>query len=332
MSADSVDKGLGDFDYLTVGEGKMGQPPTGKTGVRVWESLTAYADTAANVPDRCRDYFTTDREWSGGTLDNSVKLAREGWGEIRDDVERIKLHVTALTDAETVSDTFGFTYDVAGQAIDMGRYMEGQPECMLESVLQPVARKGKVVRVLVPVDFTSEVEPKQAMRRGAGIVALVDSLAKAHYTLEVWAIMSGKGSGSGGPSSYKANGKSANRWTYIVKVASAAMPYDPAAVAFGLGHCSMLRRLAFSVLNQENDDMRAFNNITDSGGGSYGGVSRTRLTDLPMDSQTAPTIVLPDLDSRTAREWDTDEKIATWINEQVARIVNGDDNLNDREW
>lgn len=280
-------------------------------------TLTEFADIAEQIgQEEVTEQRQGNSKWYEGTLDDALRMARgEGWKGGTKTIDSINLEVSRLVDAEVVSDTFSYRYDVVGGAIDIGRFLTGEPECMIEAHPVPLAKRGKVVRVVVPFGISSAVKPSEILRRGSAVVSLIDALARAHYSLEVWSVMACH-SGS------KARTSVTHRFAYAVKVLGAADKYDPALVAYGTGHPTMFRRLAFMVGEHENRTTRhrfGWDNKY------YGSPSwEASIADLPEYAQNGPSIVLPFLDMYETAKYATDESIAAWIEEQVTAIKTGE--------
>jgi len=172
----------------------------------------------------------------------------------------------------------------------------------------PLAKSGKVVRVVVPICTSGSVQQEHMRRRGAAVVSLIEAMSRAHYSVEVWAVL-------------VINASNNKRSAYAVKVQSAAENYDPAMVAFGVGHPGMLRHLGFVVEEHENESFKRAYGI----GTSYGHYPFDCVVeDLPKYAQNGPAIVLPMLDYKEVRKYETDEAIAKWIEEMVRKVESGE--------
>lgn len=286
------------------------------TYCRTFDSLDQFAKCAYSTPKE-KWHEAESNKWAGGTHLQAKRMAMgKGWEESLGMVEAITSHVANLVDAETVSDTFQYRYDVVGGAIDMGKFLTGEPECMIEAHPVPIARRGKVARVVVPITYSAGVPSDLAQRRGAAIVGLIESLARAHYSLEVWAV--------GVAQSVYGHKRSA----YSIKVADAAVHFDPALVAYGVGHTTMFRRLYFNVEMLEGPMFRENWNVPHGMGKPPGDAV---LADLPAYAQNGPAVILPELAmSQMYSLWGNDQKIAEWIEKEVARIASGEEYVSDR--
>lgn len=179
-----------------------------------------------------------EEDWAGSkTLSEACDLALAGWHEVRPEVDRIMDHLT-----ERLSDRFGSQFvtrhDVTGAFVDMGRFMDCEPECMVSFVEQPQSAMGRVVKILVAGTASAYIQPEDIRRRGIAVIALVDTIHKLGLGVELWWDNSVNGSGPAGRS---------NTYTTAVKVHDSSEPLDIDEVMFALAHPSMLRRVTFSV-------------------------------------------------------------------------------------
>jgi hypothetical protein len=122
----------------------------------------------------------------------------------------------------------------------MGRYMSGDPECMIDYVTEPQARMGRVIKVMVNVANSASISAEQIINRGVVVVALLDVLKKLGLGVELWTEMaiSDKGVDSG------------NRFSQLVKVHDSADMLDVDSTMFAIAHPSMLRRIGFGSVEQ----------------------------------------------------------------------------------
>ena len=174
-----------------------------------------------------------DAEWAGvRTFDEAETLARNGWHDIRDDIDRI---VDSIRNdlRETTADVWTARHDVTGAAVDVGAFLQGVPECMVEHNLTREASFGRVVVVNVNVGALADVSPDHIMKRGAAIVALIETLAILNHTVELWAESTVTQAG--------------NTVTIHTRIKAEAEPLDVDAIMYCFAHPSMLRHLVFAA-------------------------------------------------------------------------------------
>jgi hypothetical protein len=212
----------------------------GNTAFRLesWNSFGEFLDYVESNPkplssNEGRSSFT------GGTssLSDAVRLARQGYREVRPDVDRM---VNDLTDriSGKLDNRYDVRHNVCGSDVDMGRYVQGEPECMMEWVSEPAEAMGRVVKIVVNAAASSYVTAEQIKARGAAVLALIDTIHKLGVGLEVWSEcgISNKGVNKG------------DRFGFAVKIHSSEDMVDIDAIMFALAHPSMLRRAVFSAM------------------------------------------------------------------------------------
>lgn len=241
--------------------------------------------------------------WAGASFPKALEMARgDGYKQAIAKAEEIAGHVEHLVDAQLTKNTFQAVYATAGAEVDMGRFLSGEPECMVESEPIVISRHGRAVRIAVPVCYSSNVGKDEILARGAAVMALVGVLRRCQHPLEVWATIN----------IHTTNGEN-GRLSYMIKVQSADQPVDMGRLMYALAHPSMLRQLGFAAEDGEDETTRKQFGI---GYGSYGtapfGIAESDFTD-----QVENTIILPALRGRG--EWDISQSVE-WVKEQLARI------------
>lgn len=237
----------------------------------------------------------------------SFKAARNmaveaGYMDVVPDAEKLVSYVEETVAADLFATTFTSTWEVAGGSVDVGRFLAGEPECMLESQAIRISRHGRAVRIAVPVNYSCSVPAEYILRRGAAIMALVDILARAQHPVEIWAGM--------------CNSRREARSCILVKVQAANEPLDMGRVMFALAHPAMLRQLGFAAEQTFPDSVRKAMGYVRGGG--YGGAPfDVRETDF--DETDGTTIVLPPIATGHADTW-TEAQALEWIREQIALI------------
>lgn len=225
-----------------------------------------------------------------------------GFWEALPEAEAFAARVEAEVDLTTSQVTFSSRYDVAGAEVDMGRFLSGEPECMIESVPFQVARQGRAVRVVVPGCYNGETSIQSVRNRGAAVVALCLTLSRAQHPVEVWV-------------GFANHGKSGARYAYMVRVQKANEPLDEGRIMYALAHETSNRRLCFSVKEQGDATTREDLRITATGGG-YGTIPRyVELADLP--DEQANTIILEDFDQQS--DWSERAAVA-WLNRTITEL------------
>ena len=96
------------------------------------------------------DSRSADRGWPAPPGSRRCELAIDGWPLA---LEETDVTVAELRErARTLYSVTALepTWDVTGSEVDIGAYLSGVPECMVDAVPRQVSRRGKVVTFLVP--------------------------------------------------------------------------------------------------------------------------------------------------------------------------------------
>ena len=173
------------------------------------------------------------------SLKEAIALGLDGWSEVRPDVEKQLAELESQI-AEHVEPAFKAQHGVVGGAVDIARFIQGEPECMIDYVTEPLARMGRVVKVLVNMVFSSYVKTADVVQRGVVAVGLIDTLHKLGVGVEVWIEMP---TATDGVDSGDVNSQ-------LVLLHDSGELLDVDNLMFGMCHPSMLRRVGFSCTEQ----------------------------------------------------------------------------------
>ena len=154
---------------------------TMKDQLREYDSVGEFLDTATSKPSPLqmnqRASRTKDGEWSGVDFNSAVKLLREGWSEGYQKIKELTDKVGEIVGAKVVQDVS--YYDVSGAYVDVGRFLDGEPECMVE--YKPDKEMGtKNVTVVSSMSFSADVDPDEIIKNGVVAACIVDGLEIAN--------------------------------------------------------------------------------------------------------------------------------------------------------
>lgn len=262
--------------------------------VRKFDSLYALIEYAQGDTDMTgrRSSRDTDRpEWHGtADFDEAVNLALHGWSDVRPQVDRLTSQLNFQV-REVIHTAFQPVYDVQGAMVDVGAYLEGQPECMVDFLPVEQSRVGRVVNVIVQIGVASQVTKDEILARGAAVAALVEALAIAQHSTEIWIESSIKPTQGNKKASY----------TVLARVKEASERFDLDAFSFALAHPSMLRRIIFSCRERESVSTREYFGISPYG--NYGISEKGCL----MADEVGATVVVQGMNAHSReRQIDTD--------------------------
>jgi hypothetical protein len=173
---------------------------------------------------------TTDDGWAGASWDEVLRLATDGWTRQLPDAD---IGVAALRERvrdEVVTTALVPTWDVTGSEVDVGAYLAGVPECMVDAAPQRISTRGRVVTFLVPAGYGHRTPHTFVRNRGLALAALCSAIVEAGHSIEIWSGLCVRL--LDGP-----------RLASVARVISAAEPFDMGRLMFVMAHPAMLRRL-----------------------------------------------------------------------------------------
>jgi hypothetical protein len=108
--------------------------------------------------------------------EEAYRLATFGWAPGREMVEKVKAQIDGKLGSHNRQ--YEPAYDVSGAYVDVGRYCEGVPECMLTFEETETPQTG-FVWVHVSTGINGGVSNREIQLHGAAVGALVDALESA---------------------------------------------------------------------------------------------------------------------------------------------------------
>lgn len=155
------------------------------TNKRGWQYISTLYDSLDELADDAMKHWTGANA-SHRRMEEAASYAHNGWsgeGDALTSLDIIREAVRTST-ANLHMDTIrNPSFDVAGGAVDMGRYLAGDPECMMTFPMVKTSRVGKVIRLSASVDAYAGVS---LYRRGLGICALVEALTQCGHAVELY--------------------------------------------------------------------------------------------------------------------------------------------------
>lgn len=201
-------------------------------------SLNELVDLAKDVRDTAGTsydgYHPDDSEWVGATWDECEALATLGWTEKLDETLTAVASAISLVEREVNLSVFEPTLGVAGNMVDMGRYLAGDPRNMWSFPMVEVPAVGRVVTLCASVCYSSGCSHDEIIRRGMVVSAFAFALERLGLGVEMWADATTNGERDRNPS-------------VLVRLKGAHDYLDPSRVLYAYAHPSMLRRLCFAA-------------------------------------------------------------------------------------
>ena len=183
-----------------------------------------------STQNRELDSFQGVKNWA-----EAVQLRKDGWPEGLRKAEALASKITGIVAGQMPVQEI--MYAVSGNYVDIGRYLEGDPECFgyLEDTENLInAPMGKIVRIGVNVAVSAAVDKFTIERRGAAILAVTKLLELVGRSVTVDTIWASSDSGGG-------------KTTNVVKthVKKSGENLSPESLAFAIAHPAYLRMFQF---------------------------------------------------------------------------------------
>jgi hypothetical protein len=203
------------------------------------ESPKAHADSTSRVKAKSGGGMAA---WCGtNTFEEADKLARAGWDQGHEAIERMSGQINYGGNVKSIQPLPFF--DVAGCDADVSRYLEGDPESMIDFRMQESsAPQSAVQRFVLSGGANAGVSAAQYERRGAACMILCDLLEKAGYRVEIDLVTTYT---LGGRSQYK---------TWYAPLKGSDQPLDMNALAYWSMSIAAQRRHFFALCERTLED------------------------------------------------------------------------------
>lgn len=206
------------------------------------------------------------------TPGTAFAMARDGWDAHLDETLDLARETVETVEAETELMAFTPQWDVTGAMVDVGEYLAGVPECMIEIPPAPTTKYGRVVTMCASASYSCGVNAERLIERGKVITALAIELSRLGISLELYADMSASADGQ-------------YRSRILVKGANDIL--DPAKILFAFAHPGLLRVLSLTAMHGMSPGDRKRMHV----GGGYG------CPTPPKEDLPEGTIYLPEVKS-----------------------------------
>jgi hypothetical protein len=257
-----------------------------------WQEFIDRAQAPDTIPDGYGRHLKGD--WPGATWEEALRLATDGWTR---EVPEADVSVAALRERardEVATTALVPAWDVTGSEVDVGAYLAGEPECMVDAAPQRISVRGRVVTFLVPSGYVHTTPHEYVRNRGMALTALCSAIIAAGHSVEIWS----------GCCAYL--GK--ERFASVARVIAAGEPFDLGRLIFVLAHPAFFRRLWLAVWDSAPQDWAELMQRL-----SYGTPPDTCYPDDLPDGIRDP-YVFPYLEPSDP-QWETAESAMAWCQE-----------------
>ena len=264
-----------------------------------------------------RNSGTDFRFYGTENFDQAMNMARYGWTEKMDKIRKLETEIPQIYKTVQIPET---KFSVAGNAVDIGRYLMGVPDCMHQTrhrTYEYTDITHKYVKIVVNVAVSWNLGEDDIFNRGKNIATVINALESnnIHTKLilmnQVYKKAEQKNDNKKDLEDIFLSNKSAYdtvqpenapRYTIFITLKDYKDNFYLEKLMFPLAHRSFLRRLVFAAKERENKDVRQTFGFFKGGG--YG---------IPGD-------IFDDSDENTlyfnAGQYEQDK-----INEKLAKIL-----------
>lgn len=215
----------------------------GKLITHAYPSLSAFVDYQEAHPGYEMDRNPElEREFSGVTsMQEAFDRARKGLPESGIKILASSRELSASAMRQAAQLNVQEAYDLGGAYVDMGRYSEGTPECMVESVLQITPVISPVITIVSNCNASWTVNKNDLEERGRLVVALIKAVETSGRSTELWVDSTNVSRGGWGDAE--------QHYRISVCIKRASQPIDMGAVMYAFTDPSMLRALMFNAMH-----------------------------------------------------------------------------------
>jgi hypothetical protein len=234
--------------------------------------------TLSQAIDRLSDKHRPDRSdlasvnkspsqgWDLNTgFQNARDLATRGWDAKGDELWK-QVRSLALKVEVGVQEQ----YDVAGGSVDIGRYMSGEPECMVAPVITPLS----AVAVMVNIVARADADAQCLYNRGIAVAAVIHALQSSGRGVSLRVVEA------------VTSGEEEERHITDVTLQEFGEYINPGRLAFWTAHPAALRRCIFRYNEQQSDELRRQFGFREGRG--YGTPADLESKDIPEGAVYIP--------------------------------------------
>lgn len=175
--------------------------------------------------------------WDLGTdLNQAIKLLENGWPEGSKKVTELSAELGVENLVEQTCTIL--EPDFSGSILDVGEYINGNPEHFLEYTESEVPKP--VIKICVPLSISACENAQSLVNRGVAMLALIDAIELTGASTEVWV------------NSY-ISAKDQYRILSEIKIKASEEPFDVDKLAFIIAHPAFYRRIYFSFVENMNN-------------------------------------------------------------------------------
>jgi hypothetical protein len=212
--------------------------------IESFESLAALVERVKDSEHLAEANLPGYPNWYGTkNLSTAVKLAQTGWADGRNRIMALRAEMEWLVEKNATARTKAVQFETVGEYVDIGRFIDGEPECFGTYVEAQEGQSARVHRVIANISVSCNVSQETIFARGAAMYAAVDILESLGHRVELHCGIAGK-----------VWGRASLLQSATVCLKQAHEPVDADRLAFCLCHPAMYRRLGIVYMKMNKID------------------------------------------------------------------------------
>lgn len=182
-----------------------------------------------------KKFVDPSHEYHVDSLDKAHAIARQGLGQYA--VKAMSGAMLALENSERdiARDDLRSRYDVSGSEVDVTRYLEGEPENMVEYYWEQDAKPEPVATIVVSVACHCGIDGEAMIKHGNAIMELMVAVEDAGTQTEIWI------------DSHQSGGGKTARQAVCVKHAGGAL--DVSELMYAIAHPALFRAVMLNAMH-----------------------------------------------------------------------------------
>lgn len=211
-------------------------------GHHAYQTYLSVADFVSDVTEADNILHKGSDHFSGGSWETARQLAKDGWEDGVLEASSIMEEALKTIEEELDLPVFKPVWDVAGASVDIGRYLAGEPECMV--TFQPIkeSNAGRVVTLVASLSVSASISTQTMLKRGMAVLALALALQACQHETEIWIEETGE-------NSYPAGVPKLTVTRILLK--SAHDTIRDSDLAYWLAHPTAFRRWIFAAIEKQ---------------------------------------------------------------------------------
>ena len=145
-----------------------------------WEEMVLQADKSGGPSERSR----AEDDWFGSqTFPDAIRMGLEGLPVIGRQIKEDSGNIASIIFASMPKPDVD--YSTSGQIIDMGKYLDGLPECCLKLDV-PDSGGSRIVDIVVNASINCNQNADAVKNRGTAIAVIIRTLESLGVSTRVW--------------------------------------------------------------------------------------------------------------------------------------------------